>query len=270
MHFSASYRQYELYKELDEIKFPISLLSNAINTASQYPDKRIIVHITDIESADIALDKLLSLLIETSNLFLELYNIQDVITLSSQLLTRHCIERKLFYHHAATSFNMIYFLLKHNVSDIVVGEPIVFDLSEVRKMVPKDSGVILRADPVQGRPILFESIKNVDDGLYHFWALPQSVPFYDNYIDVFDLSDSNKDRESTLITVFKRGEYIHSLASLCRAVENQVPCAMFSEENLRYRVTCKQRCIRDNCHRCRIVADMYLLRMKDNNNVKNF
>lgn len=265
MRFSASYRQYTHYKDLNEIKFPISLLSNAVNTALQYPDKRIVVHIVELEGT-IAIEKLLEILTDTPNLYLELYDIEDVLTLTSALKVSGD-SKKIFYHHPATTFNMIYFLMKNNVSDIVLGEPIVFDLSEVRKMVPKSSGVILRVNPVQGRPPLYESIKDEDDGLYHFWAVPQSVRLYDEYIDVFDLNDPNEQREDVLITIFSREEYNHSLNSLCKNIDNQIPCSVFSDEDLRYRLTCRQRCIRGTCHRCRVISDMYL-RIKDLQNGK--
>lgn len=264
MQFSTSYRQYNHYQQVDEIKFPISLLSNAITTASQYPQKRIVIHIPELNKSSVALDKLLQLLIETPNLYLELYDISDVVNLSAQLLTRKCTDKKIFYHHAATTFNLIYFLLKHNVSDVVIGEPIVFDLPNVRKMVPQNSGIILRVNPIQGRPPLYNSIRNEDDGLCHFWAIPQSIPFYQNYIDLFDLTDNNEERESTLLTVFLRGEYIHSLSSLCVNVDNSVPCAAFTPEDLQYRTICKQKCIMNSCHRCRIITDTYF-KLKEKN-----
>lgn len=242
-------------------------MSNAITLANKYPEKRIVIHIVDLKGT-IALDKILNLLVETKNLYLELYNIEDLLTISSQLSIRECPNKKIFYHHPVTTFNMIYFLMQQNVSDIVLGEPIVFNLTEVRKMIPKDSGVIIRANPAEGRPQLYNLIKNVDDGLYHFWVTPQATYLYDNYIDIFDLSDSNEIRESTLITVFQKKEYPHSLRSLCKNVDNDIPCGMFSEEDLRYRLTCKQRCIQGTCHRCKIISDMYL-RVKDLTNGKS-
>lgn len=237
-------------------------MSNAVECALKYKNKRFVVHITNLNNADIALDKMINLLIETPNLYLEVYDLQDLFNLNQQLKLKDYNTPKLFYHYPANTYNMIYYLKNLNVSDIILGEPIVFDLVEVRKVVPKDSGIILRALPAMGRPPMFNSIVAVDDGLCHFWAVPQSIELYENYIDLFDLADADETREATLFAIFARGSYIHGLNSFCNNVDNQVSCDFFSEDDLKYRLTCKQRCMKNQCHRCRIIADMYQ-RLKD-------
>ena len=127
--------------------------------------------------------------------------------------------------------------------------------------------VNVRVAPTIGRPDLFNLIKDKDDGLVHFWVLPQHASLFDKYIDVFDILDPEIIREETLVRLYVKGIYNRELKYFIRNGESDMPGHLVDEALMDRRLDCHQICLqgqdRSKCHFCYMENALYKQLMKE-------
>ena len=245
-----------MWTQVDELRFSTQALAQAIPYMEEHRDKKVIIEILDLNDCGIAEEKLKTILAENENMYLDCYSIEDFMKLSIACPS-HCM-----YHYPVNTYNMLYFLLQYPISDITIGEPLNFDLDRVVAAVRQyDRKVKIRVIPAFGRPSLFNNIADVDNGIRHFWILPQHMSQFEDYIDVVDLLSNNTERETTLVRVFLKGSYTRELSYYLENCESGMLCDLITNEFVKRRLNCGQRCMQtadsSYCHYCQSEEALY-------------
>lgn len=251
MKYCTSYYQPEnIRAKVDEIRFPIQNLTVALTYANNHSDKRIIIEIASLTAPKIpSLDKLSRLQEETPNLTYDFFELQDLAKYNK---STNC-GRNYMYHYPAVTWAMIQILMYHKVSDIYIGEPLVFDLNAISKYV-KENGIKIRVCPHKVKNEFTKEIES-DLGIRHFFVLPQDADAYGDYIDVFELLDRNIVREEALVRTYTAKEpYTHALDYLIENIGVELNCALVDDRWITRRLNCQQRCLKspkecDFCYR---------------------
>lgn len=231
---------------------------------TEHPDKRLIICANSLNSLNASLPKTVDILINNKNIFIELSNFNDIVSLSNQLKLHGSTVPKIVMGLPVRTYNELHLAAHYAVSDVYLDEPLVFDLFNVRKSYPikdgEDKQLYIRVHPARGRNPVYNDPTLQDSGLCHFWITPQTAHCYENYIDVLDLTDENDIRENMLFQVYSKGEYNHGLRSLCANMTSDLPCDFISEEDVYRRISCQQRCMMPGgvkCHYCENLSLMY-------------
>lgn len=255
MKFCASYKiPQAMWGSLDEIRFSAKALAQAINILENNKTQKVIIEVLALDEK-LTLEKITDLLKEYSNLYFDFYDMTDFLNACNSNRSKS----RFMYHYPANTFNMLYFLSQLPVSDITIGEPLVFNLKFVKAQMDKQKRKInIRVNPVIGRPDLFNQISEKDNGFKHFWILPQYVKLYDEYIDVLDLYDENAVREEALVRVFTKGVYTRELKYFLRNCDTVVRGFFIDEDFVNRRMNCNQVCMQDRCHWCQAYENLYL------------
>lgn len=250
MKLSASYHALSRQaNQIDEIRYPVSMLDKAIEDINKYSDKIIIIEILNIENSNVSINQYINLLNENSNLVLDCYEIQDFETLREKT-----DNRRIMYHYPAYTIVDLHYFLHLRPYAITIAEPLTFQLPKIRSIIDYNlEGTLIRVLPAIGRP---SNWKIIDDGLKHFWIPPHLTSLYEDYIDVIDVYDRDNDRESALLDVYYTGKYAMPLCTLVKNCENELPCTIFDENFVRTRIKCNQVCMEgtNKCHYCDAVA----------------
>lgn len=264
MKYCTSCHQTVELKNVQEVRYGVHLLSQAMEYATLHPDKKIIVEIPRVEAERVpGYMKLNSLLRNCANMFFDFYELQNLIQFY------HTWEEdtpiRYMYHFPVVTWAMVQILMYYKVSDITIGEPLTFNLQAVKTSI-RDKGVSIRVIPHQAKNAL--AIPNTDDcGLEHFWILPQHASLYDKYIDVFDLVDNNIKREETLVQVYtSNAPYIFDMGILITNLNCTLPAEYVDPLWVKRRLNCKQKCLegKHTCHYCRSQYEVYLALQKIN------
>lgn len=251
MKYCTSYYQPESIRaKVDEIRFTIQNLNLALTYANEHSDKRVIVEIASLtKDKTPSIDKLSKLQEETKNLTYDFFELQD---LAQYNRTTDC-GRSYMYHYPAVTWAMIQILMYHKVSDIWIGEPLVFDLNSVSKYI-KEKGIQIRVCPHKVKNEFTKEIET-DLGIRHFFVLPQDADAYEDCIDVFELLDRNVVREEALVRTYTTKEpYTHALDYLIENIGTELNMALVDDKWRARRRNCQQKCIKspkecDFCYR---------------------
>lgn len=248
MKYCTSFYQPEsIRNKVDEIRFTAQNLTIALDYAIQHINKRIIVEITSLNAANLpTIEKLYKIQEKTSNLILDFYDLQDLIQYSKRTKSTN-----IMYHYPVISWAMIQILLYYHVSDIYIGEPIVFDLPAVKSYI-KNHNVNIRVCPHKVKTELTKNIES-DLGIHHFFILPQDANWYEEYIDVFELIDHNIVREEALVNAYTSPEpYQYNLNYIIENLNVELPAGVIDERWRQRRLQCHQKCLKDikECNFC--------------------
>lgn len=257
MKFCTScFQDLQTREKVDEVRFQINSIGSAATYAEEHPNQRIIVEVkslVNLEDVRIGIDKLLSLIKENKNLYMDFYDLND-LKLFSQVSEKN---KHYMYHYPATSWNMVSLLKEFNVSDITLGEPLVFQYDNILNYIKKEFEVNIRINPTLGQPKLLKD--TADRGIHHFWILPQHLHLFEEVFDVCDLTDSNLAREKSIVEVYlSKYDYILPLSALFGF--NTPIWGKFIEEDLMWkRSACGQTCMisKNKCHYCDMIEEMY-------------
>lgn len=257
MKYCTSYYQSSLIRtKVDEVRFSIGSFNSALDYADDHLDKRIIIEVLELHEEHVpSISKLHQLHQEHTNISYDFYNLYDLIEYS------RAYERQanyIMYHQPALTWGLVQILLYYNVSDIVIGEPLTFNVTELEKNI-HSKNVKLRIRPHLAKTKIARGIET-DCGIHHFWVLPQHVKFYEQYIDVLDLLDDNVARETALVNAYTCGEdYEGRLDTLVEGVETEVGAAFIDDKFVQRRLTCGQNCLKNSnyCHFCDQYIKMY-------------
>lgn len=257
MKLCASYHiPNHLWSTMDELRFSTQSLSTALGLLENHNKQRIIIEILDIASCGINIEKLCAMAVEYENLVYDCYDINDFISLIDK------IPHKCFYHFPVNTYNMLYFLLQYPITDICLGEPLTFDLIQVHDSIKQaNTSVQIRAQAAVGRPELFNNIAAYDNGIQHFWILPQHLELFEPYLDVIDLMDNNPEREKTLVELFIRKNYTRELKYYLNNSESEMLADLITDEFVKRRIQCRQVCMHNHdsakCHYCMVEEALY-------------
>lgn len=249
MKYCTSNYQWETYRmKVQELRFSIKNINGALHFLEneKHSEHRVILEIPDVNNMGISLDKLIPLAKENKQIVLDLFKLEDLITVA-KASNKEC---SYMYHYQVTTWALIQILCYYNVSDILLGEPLVFEMDKVRDNI-KSHGINIRVCPHLGRQIT----EPVDDGSCHFWILPQHMHLYENVIDVCDLLDNNITREATIVDVYTCGKpYVLPMNLLITNFDREVSGGRITEDLIRGRKNCGQRCMVNgmSCHSCDI------------------
>ena len=257
MNYCTSYYQSEATRQkIHELRFSTKALNDALGYAERHSDQRVIVEILDLHETHLPnISKLHKIHEEMPNIFYDFYDLSDLVEYAKHF---NRTVNYIMYHQPALTWGLVQILLYYNVSDITLGEPLVFDLIEIQKNI-KSHGVKIRVRPNFAKPPLAREV-GTDKGIHHFWILPQHLHMYENYIDVIDLLDNNIVRETAIVNAYTCGQpYEGRLDTLIEGVECGIGATFIDDKFVQRRLTCGQNCLKNSnyCHHCDQYVKMY-------------
>lgn len=259
MLLCTSYYQDHAHRALvDQVRFSIYVLNNAIEYAAEHSDKQLIIEITDLnevrndKNVCPSFDKMHELQ-ESFNFIYDFYDIEDMIAYAKQ---SDPAQHKYMYHFPVQTWNVVQMLMGYKVSDMVIGEPLTFNRREVTQYI-RNKGVRIHAIPHRGKNHLTMDLDI--PGIKSFWILPQHMSLYEGFIDVLELLDNNVTRESALIDVYIKQSYDYAMNLLIPTIETDMVGSFWQDNQVEPRLYCQQRCMKSNklCHHCELIMQMY-------------
>lgn len=241
---------------LDEVRYPIALLNNIFTLQETKTHLTFIVEILSLSDCNLSKEQIKSLGMENTNWVFDCYKREDFITLKQLGLPA------VMYHYPITTYPELWYILQFQPYGVLIGEPLAFDLINVRQVLDQFENYIqLRVMPHLGRPSNWHFVSDKDNGLRHFWIVPQMLHIYEPYVDTLELYDQDVAREKTLVELYDKGEYLFGLTSLLKNCESEIPCPMITEDLCTKRISCGQRCMKlpTNCHYCNRMEDVIKL-----------
>lgn len=230
--------------KFQEVRFPFRLMNEAIDYSTAHKDKKIIIEIYNLNQDKMPkVDTLLSLQQQT-NFFYDFFDFSDFINYCK---ITEC--RNIMYHYPATTWAMVKICTYYKVKDIMVGEPLVFQCNQLAYL--RQQGFTIRANPHIG--MNYALAETGENGLNHFWVLPQHLYLYNNYIDVFELDITDANKEKSLINLYTN-DYNYDLKLLISNYNcpESIFGANITEDFVKHRLNCGQRCLTpsSSCHYC--------------------
>lgn len=254
MIISASHHQYETYKNrIQEVRYPSNMLNSILNYLNN-PNhtQTILIEITTIENMEqlekISLNMLIKLYNENPQIKLSFSRLEDLKTFSEKVE-----DHRYMYAYPINTWAFAEVVCRMGVSDVFLGEPLVFDMNAAKALKDKYN-VNIRVCPHIGSPTYGLGITNE---LNHFFILPHHMKLYKDIVDIIDIRDRNVLREATLIDLYsKEKEYTLPLNLLVENIKSDAPGSYITKDLAKKRMNCKQICLRPDrtCHSC----DMYI------------
>lgn len=239
MIFSVSGRQPEsILKQTDEIKIRYNDFNILYDYEIDYPDKRIVISIPKEKDKDVDW-LMLAAWTEKLNITLALYDITD-----SDKANENNIP--WFWAYEVTTWPEFESLIALGASQILLGEPLFFDLEEVN---------IKRAN----RNILIRKIANVAynsylpraNGIKGAYLRPEDLRVYSRFIDIIEFEPRDLEEERTLLKIYKEEKWNGNLNFLIKNLNYNIDNRGISEQFAERRQTCRQICYRNgHCHNC--------------------
>lgn len=247
MKYCTSNHQQELTrKKVDELRFNVHNLNGALSFLENHSNYRVLIEIPELSNAGIELNKLLPLAYENPQIVLDLYKLEDLITVAKNAI-KPC---SYMYHFQVNNWGFIQILLYYKVSDILLGEPLTFQMDKVKKNIKENFNVKIRICPHVAPSYIAKECFN---GTKNFWVLPQHISLYEDTVDVCDILDPNVIREQTLVDLYTCNKpYEYVMDTLITNMSTKVYASKIDEKLIRRRKNCGQVCMENNnkCHLC--------------------
>lgn len=248
MRICTSYRQPQSVQiKAQEIRYPISLLDSVLERLETDYITDIIVEIYDYDAnTDVAPEKIHDLATSFSNLFFDFFKFDDF-----KFFAGTYEERKYMYHFPVNTYMDVQYLLQYQgLAAITLEEPLTFDLPNVHKAIKWDEerNIQIRVYPAIGKPSRYRDYVG-DNGINHFWILPQHLYLYEDYIDVIELTDKSERRERALVNMYSNQiPYLLSIDPLFPGVDSNMMGAFVDEDWVEKRIKCQQTCLQKGIH----------------------
>lgn len=233
MKYSISGRQpKDFLQKADEIFIEYRDIDVLFDYVELYPDKKIVMFVP--KDADINWD-LLASFNEKLHLTLEVEQIKD------PELTNF----RWFWHFPVTTYFELDSILTLNVSEILVGGSLFFDLEQVKKLCGDTE---IRAVP----NVAFDAYIPRTDGTIGTYIRPEDVKIYEPYIDTLVFKYEDLKEERMLFKVYKEDQtWPGNLYFLIKNLNKHVDNRAFEEDFASTRLNCRQTCCRTHvCHFC--------------------
>lgn len=262
---TSYYQAPNIRDKVDEIRFSVYVLNLALDYANEHSDKRVIVEILNLhDNRTPDIGKLYSLISEAPNhnIAYDFYSIVDLVEYSER--TKHEYN-PFMYHHPVTTWPQIDELVNwHGVSDVTIGEPLIFECNDLIKYL-HPTGVNIRMRPFPEMNY-WEQSKFKDTGLNHFWVPPKYIDAYADAIDVVDILHPNVVREAALVEAYaaRTDHFALDVSTVIPNITVDVPLAAFDSKNeednfFLTRKNCSQRCMKvpNGCHYCQNIVNIW-------------
>lgn len=259
MNYCTSYRQVpELKDKAQEIRYSVPHLSLAIDQLNEKLDHIAIIEILDVNVGNLIPEEIHNLALTYDRMYFDFYSLSDF-----KMVAKAYPEQRYMYHYPITNWIDLNYLLHFDgLHAITIGEPLIFDLAKVKKLITRSrQNIQLRAWPTIGRPSIYQDYPG-NSGICHFWVLPQHAHIYDPYIDIMDIIDEDIERESVLCKYyFNTQPWVLRIEDFIKHLDTKIIGNYVLDEWVEKRLNCGQRCFMPSptCHYCENQNDMYNL-----------
>lgn len=248
MKYCTSNHQQELRrKKVQELRFNVHNLNGALNFLENHPDYRILIEIPELKTCGIELNKLLPLAYENEQIVLDLYKLEDLITVAKEAKNK-C---SYMYHFQVNNWGLAQILMYYKVSDMLIGEPLCFQMDKVKKNIKDNYPINIRICPHIAPSYI---ARECFSGINNFWVLPQHMSIFEDVVDVCDILDPNDIREAALLDIYTSEKpYELTLDTLITNMTAPAVSAIKIDANfVRRRKNCGQVCMenKNSCHLC--------------------
>lgn len=199
MKYCVSFtKNFKYINEVDEFNIVFeNLYEQLLYFISQYKNKRINILIKDEESfvKDNAVETLMKIKEENPELklFLQLDSVESKIL---PLIKERGLKCDYFFSTIAADWDTFYGLLGFFPCDIFVGGNLGFDIINVSE-IAHDAGIRVRV-----YPNIAQSSWRYISSLYKFFIRPDDTHLYETFVDVFDLTQSNIQKQETYFKIY--------------------------------------------------------------------
>lgn len=247
MKICTSFRQpMTIQSQVQQIRYPIGLFNNVLDRLQNDYKTEFIVEIFDLAKIDLTIERIHDLAVDYSNLFFDFHDFEDF----KEVANRYD-ERKYMYHFPVNTYMDVQYLLQFpGLCAITLEEPLTFDFPNITKTIKDDEerDIQIRIWPHIGRPTRYNDYIG-DNGINHFWILPQHLKFYENYVDVIEILDKNEKREHALCGIYlNKVPYLLGLKPLFKNVDSKMIGACIDEAWPERRLSCRQTCLQKGIH----------------------
>ena len=242
--------------EANEIVYPANLLNTIIIDAVEHPNITFIARVDTLQNdKNPTLEQMTRVAEGTKNLIFSFCEIED---LEAYAKTPNAGRR--MYNPPVSSWNMVNLLHSFGVEYIQIGEPFCFQKKNMIEYIKNERDIKLRINPTFVRPAIMANNK-ADKAICHNWILPQFTDLYEDWIDVFDLSDTGAEmRETKLFEIYQNvGEYQQPMQYLFMNFKTAFPAAFTDRAWIEKRLNCSQTCqvSSNRCHYCLAQQQVY-------------
>ena len=236
MKYCMSGRQaLSVLKQADEVKMRYSDINKIFDFITDLPDKTIILEVPK----------------EETNLdwnTLEMYNekLDFVLCIQNLFLAEECKAHgiRFYWYYPITSFYELRGVLALGPSQVLLGQPLTFDLPAVKEI----TDLPLRMIPNQP----YEPYMPRENGICGQWVRPEDTELYNEYITSFEFAEVDLQAERALLHIYKdNGVWPGNLNLLFTNFGVNVDNRGMLEDLAEKRIRCGQRCMRSGrCHYC--------------------
>lgn len=242
--------------DAQEVVYPANMLNEVIIAATEHPNIDFIIQLDSFSNdKNPNCEQLAKQQGVYKNIIVSFKEIED---LSAYAKTNGAGRR--MYKHPVSSWNLINLLHALGCESILITEPLIFKKDQLVKHIIEERGMKIRINPTFVRPGIMTEDKD-DLEICHSWILPQFINLYEDFIDVFDLSDCGGEmRENTLFEIYANvGEYQQSMRHLFMNFNENIPAAFADESWVKKRLNCGQVCqiSKSRCHYCYMQQEVY-------------
>ena len=240
MLFSVSYLS-KTKQKADEIKCPYNQLGVIWGFIKEYPDKRINIVAVSVDEED--LDRLFREVDTVKSAVDDNYTVTcGDFSLLQTMLTKGY---NACFKFPVTDWEGFGVLKSLGVSDIYIDGPLGF---QTDRLIQAKGGIKIRVSP----SLSPNAAPSASPNLNSFFIRPEDLDKYSEIIDVIDFMESDLDRESTLLDIYRRRSFPYNLALLIPNLNIQVENIFIHDSFAANRLNCGQKCKIPgySCHIC--------------------
>jgi hypothetical protein len=224
-----------LLQKVDEIRVEYKDREQLRDLVQEFPEKTYLLTVPSEEEIDFHFVQEIA---EKVNLILELYRLDKIV------LTQ-CNEAKIKWYWAfpITSFYELKSIALWGPSYVLLGAPLYFSLSAVRKFnIP----IRLVANQAQ------LSYLPTFDGHCGPWIRPEGIPAYEKYVDTIEFATTGLEQEATYYKIYAEDKkWLNNLDLLIHGLNCGVSNITLPPDLDEFRTNCGQKCMEsDICSFC--------------------
>ena len=250
-------RKFNYIDKVDEFKIVYKPKDDTlIYFLSQFPDKRIIISMTEEDIENIILSgafKEKYALLENKNFAFLLPVITDENKTTISLFIKELKSNNIqyFINEKIYSIDKVWELIDLGVSDVYICGELGFELKSISQKIHQ-AGINIRVFPD-----VAQSTRASGDPVTKFYIRPDDILKYNEYIDICEFFADDKIRDNLLYQVYaKEHHWYLNINDIILGFEDYEPISNISFPNQFgiIRSNCQKRCLKDNncdlCHRC--------------------
>lgn len=152
---------------------------------------------------------------------------------------------RVFWAFPITSYLELSSILALGVDEVIIDQPLFFDLPQVKKIC---GDVEIRVNPIK----CYTPYMPRADGINCAYIRPEDIDTYAEYIDHLEFGEQELGKERVYIKIYSEAKnWPGNLNLLLEGLGYNIDNRGIPEDFAKHRLTCKQRCLRDqSCHYC--------------------